>query len=319
MPFTPDAEFARLSLKMGYLTQDQVDGLKRRQAEVLKMGARLAYAEIAAKDLLLMPQQIEKVHLAAEYLRMLQKEQNFGALAVKKGFASDDEIAFCIENQKIEFASQRSLPRPLSEIMLEAEVISPERLAELEEEFRKLEVAADQRTMPFDPARVADDSPSGTRVVAPLSAPPGTEEVVEPSGEMLARPASARQPSSGLMKSARPPGAGAAPHPAIFGETRRTSARLIMTAEDGLDGTFSLKGPPVTIGRATTCAIRIDDHRASREHARVEYDESLKHHMISDLGSRNGTIVNGVKIESATALKPGDTFMIGATKFKYEA
>lgn len=73
-----------------------------------------------------------------------------------------------------------------------------------------------------------------------------------------------------------------------------------------------------TIGRADDCSINIDDDdsKASRKHAvlKVGSDDLV----LEDLGSGNGTFVNGEKIQSSS-LKKGDTFQIGITVFLVES
>jgi len=72
----------------------------------------------------------------------------------------------------------------------------------------------------------------------------------------------------------------------------------------------------ITIGR-TNSTVNILDKLASRRHAglRSSSNEEL---ILEDLGSRNGSFVNGSKIK-AIALKQGDEFTIGNVKFLVEA
>ncbi len=64
-----------------------------------------------------------------------------------------------------------------------------------------------------------------------------------------------------------------------------------------------------TLGRDTLCDIRLDDHAVSRRHAEVvvEGDSVL----VRDLGSLNGTFVNGKQIEGEIILEPGGKLRIG--------
>ncbi len=74
----------------------------------------------------------------------------------------------------------------------------------------------------------------------------------------------------------------------------------------------------VTIGRGETADLRVRDEGVSRLHARVEQQEDGSARVV-DLGSRNGTFVNGERIEDA-ALKDGDKILIGQItilKFSY--
>jgi pSer/pThr/pTyr-binding forkhead associated (FHA) protein len=53
---------------------------------------------------------------------------------------------------------------------------------------------------------------------------------------------------------------------------------------------------------------------ASRQHARVEYDGSRA--VLTDLGSANGSMVNGRRVDTAT-LNPGDEIVIGSTRLSF--
>lgn len=66
---------------------------------------------------------------------------------------------------------------------------------------------------------------------------------------------------------------------------------------------------PVTIGRNDDCEVVLPDRQVSRYHARVTWVHD--HYEIEDLGSKNGTHVNGRLAESSTALADGDEFQIG--------
>ena len=72
----------------------------------------------------------------------------------------------------------------------------------------------------------------------------------------------------------------------------------------------------VVIGRLAECDITIDDPRVSRRHAEVRPDYGA--HRLVDLGSMNGTTVNGVTVSEHT-LAEGDTIGVGSTVIRYEA
>jgi hypothetical protein len=83
------------------------------------------------------------------------------------------------------------------------------------------------------------------------------------------------------------------------------------------DGTrFVLDDQPVTIGRLTDCEVVLNDGRASRHHARIQPrgDEF----MLVDLGSTNGTRVNGMQI-TEHVLGDGDVLVFGDTRIVFEA
>jgi len=70
----------------------------------------------------------------------------------------------------------------------------------------------------------------------------------------------------------------------------------------------------VVIGRDPTCAIRLDADDVSRRHARVAPEGDG--HVVGDLGSLNGTWVNGLEVE-LRRLCPGDRIRVGPYVAKY--
>lgn len=69
----------------------------------------------------------------------------------------------------------------------------------------------------------------------------------------------------------------------------------------------------IVIGRGVECDVVIKDAKASRRHCRlVRKDDGF---LLEDLGSRNGTFVEGKKISEQVALKAQQTFKIGDTVF----
>jgi predicted component of type VI protein secretion system len=64
------------------------------------------------------------------------------------------------------------------------------------------------------------------------------------------------------------------------------------------------------VGRSTECQLSLDDPLVSRRHAvlKVRRDGVS----VQDLGSRNGVVVNGVKINGERELSPGDKISIGS-------
>lgn len=88
--------------------------------------------------------------------------------------------------------------------------------------------------------------------------------------------------------------------------------RLSLAILDGPDaGTvFRIEKPRVTIGRSNA-DLTLNDTEASRQHAVLEVrDSQIK---LSDLGSTNGTLFEGSRIESAVELADKSEFQVGAT------
>jgi hypothetical protein len=69
------------------------------------------------------------------------------------------------------------------------------------------------------------------------------------------------------------------------------------------------------LGRAEGSDVRIDDAYASAAHARVYTRDGST--FIEDLGSTNGTFVNGRQIDGPVRLEVGDTVRIGDTELRY--
>ena len=69
----------------------------------------------------------------------------------------------------------------------------------------------------------------------------------------------------------------------------------------------------VVIGRGTECDVVIHDLKASRRHCQLT--RNADGFLLEDLGSRNGTLVNGVKITAPVLLKTSHTFQVGDTMF----
>ena len=69
------------------------------------------------------------------------------------------------------------------------------------------------------------------------------------------------------------------------------------------EGTF-------VVGRSTSCQLSLDDPLVSRRHALFEV--SVEAVTVEDLNSRNGVIINGMRIDHRTALHVGDRVLIGS-------
>ena len=75
-------------------------------------------------------------------------------------------------------------------------------------------------------------------------------------------------------------------------------------------------GSRAVVGRLESCDIPVSDKSVSREHARLS--RLRDGYVIEDLGSTNGTMVNGQRINEAVLLRPGDLVTIGSVEFRYE-
>jgi pSer/pThr/pTyr-binding forkhead associated (FHA) protein len=78
---------------------------------------------------------------------------------------------------------------------------------------------------------------------------------------------------------------------------------------------LTLGADALRIGRLPDCRISLSDPQVSRHHAEVR--PAHDGYEVVDLGSTNGTLVNGVVIREHP-LRDGDVILIGATSIRYE-
>ncbi len=112
---------------------------------------------------------------------------------------------------------------------------------------------------------------------------------------------------------------GGAP-PVQKGRTSRQPDASELVVEDSdifAPGTqFALENGSVNIGRSSgsDIVVKSDDY-ASGRHAQLSRHGGLLY--VEDLGSTNGTFVNGQKAVGATPLRDGDTVKVGSTTFRF--
>lgn len=78
-----------------------------------------------------------------------------------------------------------------------------------------------------------------------------------------------------------------------------------------------LGGEPLTIGRSRDCALTLDAKAVSRRHAQIQAQGASV--ILADLGSANGTLLNGRRLQAAAPLGAGDTVRIGDFSLRLEA
>jgi pSer/pThr/pTyr-binding forkhead associated (FHA) protein len=71
-----------------------------------------------------------------------------------------------------------------------------------------------------------------------------------------------------------------------------------------------------TVGRSTNVDIVLPDEAVSRTHAAFRVDGQTL--VVEDLGSSNGTLVNGEEIEAPCRLAPGDVVTVGSTALEVQ-
>ena len=95
--------------------------------------------------------------------------------------------------------------------------------------------------------------------------------------------------------------------------------RLVVVKSPALDEKeeFVLDSQAITIGRGSQNTIPLDDDEfASAQHARIEPRQDGV--WLEDVGSTNGTYLNGVKLTRPRKLTPGDLLRVGETDFRFD-
>lgn len=163
-----------------------------------------------------------------------------------------------------------------------------------------------------------------------VKTPPQGTPAPEAAPEVL--PDMAAPPSPEIPGFEAPPPMDAAPDMAMAppppgefaGESERTAmvstaeiaVKLIFKAGEANVEEFPVTKAEVSIGRGSACDVVIEDKKASRKHALVVKVGSG--FVLKDLGSANGTYVNGIKV-SEQELAGEDVIKIGSTEFTFKA
>lgn len=101
-------------------------------------------------------------------------------------------------------------------------------------------------------------------------------------------------------------------------QTRRSSTQTIQeinldqVVENGTES-LSFTIQKINIGRDPTCELILDDSTVSARHARLTFRQG--HWWVEDLGSKNGTFINGQLLEASTVITDGDKLTCGSAEF----
>lgn len=94
---------------------------------------------------------------------------------------------------------------------------------------------------------------------------------------------------------------------------RKNHALLLLQTPEG-PRAIPLESTAIAIGRGLNNDVILEDSRVSRHHAQLRYRQ--RRFWITDLGSTNGTFVNGARV-SETALRDGDTISLGGLELTF--
>jgi hypothetical protein len=107
-------------------------------------------------------------------------------------------------------------------------------------------------------------------------------------------------------------GGAAVPQTANSGRLVVVESKVLTVGEE-----FELDSRPLTVGRGTQNDVSIDgDEFASARHVRIEPRRDGV--WVSDIGSTNGTYVNGVRIDRPRKLAQGDVVRVGETELRFD-
>ena len=103
--------------------------------------------------------------------------------------------------------------------------------------------------------------------------------------------------------------------PTMMGQGR-PMATLVVRQGTQAGMSFVISGSQAVLGREEGLDIVLQDPESSRRHARVIWQGGR--YVIEDMGSTNGTFVNGMQITMPQALNPGDSIAIGQTALVFQ-
>jgi diguanylate cyclase (GGDEF)-like protein len=100
---------------------------------------------------------------------------------------------------------------------------------------------------------------------------------------------------------------------------RRFGSLVVVQGAETDLGTHVVCDRPVTLGRDSDVELPLRDGSISRRHCCIERDDQSGRYVLRDLGSTNGTRVNGTRVVEPVSLAEGDKIFLGATvaKFSY--
>jgi pSer/pThr/pTyr-binding forkhead associated (FHA) protein len=97
--------------------------------------------------------------------------------------------------------------------------------------------------------------------------------------------------------------------------TSRLAPRLVIESGPNKGDEYVVRKPATLIGRNEACDLIVSDPLVSRRHCQILWDGVYC--TVEDLGSTNGTAVNGQPLTAAYALRPGDRLQVADVVFLF--
>jgi diguanylate cyclase (GGDEF)-like protein len=98
---------------------------------------------------------------------------------------------------------------------------------------------------------------------------------------------------------------------------RKQAALVVLQGSESEIGTHLMLDRPVTIGRDPKIELTLQDEGISRRHCRIAFNAEKSAFFIEDLGSTNGTLLNGKRVQAPKKLEAGDRIYVGACVVKF--
>jgi hypothetical protein len=232
-----------------------------------------------------------------ELARKLAKEMDeHRSVSVSRVYVPNEYTVYLSSGDREQFASyEGSLVGELQEYL--AEHARREAYALLTPPHVLISTDEDLATGEFGIATrvVQPEAPAPEPAAAPRAEPPAPPPTAEPAATMVYRP---RTPVVAEAVDQPPP------------EVEREVVTLTV---DGR--AYPVTARRVVLGRSRECDIRVPDANVSRRHAEVRQEDAT--YWVVDLGSTNGTEVNGRRVERGK-LSDGDRITIGSTDVVFE-
>ena len=92
--------------------------------------------------------------------------------------------------------------------------------------------------------------------------------------------------------------------------------KLIVASGKNKGESILVAGPKFYIGRSEDCHLRPNSDLVSRHHCAIIVEEGYA--AVRDFGSKNGSFVNGERVQGENELKTGDMLQVGPLNFEVE-
>jgi hypothetical protein len=105
---------------------------------------------------------------------------------------------------------------------------------------------------------------------------------------------------------------------ALQRDARKDTLSLLFELDDLLVATLPpMLSEGITVGRMPDCELVVDDPSVSKHHAKLTWNEGEGVTLLEDLGSSNGTLLNGLEVRIEVVLRDGDEVTFGDARYCY--